>query len=458
MAIIIYNFLGTGRPKLTMELAGSGVTWPQGKIEYKGFAEARWSEDRGKQWSSWNVFDEKRNYYGNINLNCDGATASLGEYKKPEGQYYLTGFRLTQGDGPSNYALRVEGVFGVLDAPMATRALYPGTNQPIWLSTTKDGKIVNDHGNVVVLKGLARPSLEWNVNGQYLSASDIKTMRTWGANVIRVSLNQAFWLGSAPRESFGSYKQIVDAIIYCAIEQKMAVILDLHILKSTPGRAIQENMANQDSIGFWRDVARTYASFGTILFELYNEPNQVTHEQWLSGGGPPPPNVAGEGPYVGYQQLYDAVRGSGAKNLCIVAGTGWGYDLSFVNSDFRVQGTGIVYCSHPWWPRGMDSGLAGNFAGVLGKFPVIFTEFGCNDWDSYDEKKNHFYPAFYQHVLDYINANGFHYTGWGWWVESNPNRVGQPMPGLIGDWTGKAINGGVIIHDDLQKHPGTAIG
>ena len=146
---------------------------------------------------------------------------------------------------------------------------------------------MNDHGNVVVLKGLARPSLEWNVNGQYLSASDIKTMRTWGANVIRVSLNQAFWLGSAPRESFGSYKQIVDAIIYYAIEQKMAVILDLHILKSTPGRAIQENMANQDSIGFWRDVARTYASFGTILFELYNEPNQVTHEQWLSGGGPP---------------------------------------------------------------------------------------------------------------------------------------------------------------------------
>ena len=58
------------------------------------------------------------------------------------------------------------------------------------------------------------------------------------------------------------------------------------------------------------------------------------------------------------------------------------------------------------------------------------------------EKKNHFYPAFYQHVLDYINANGLHYTGWGWWVESNPNRVDQPMPGLIGDWTGKAINGG----------------
>jgi hypothetical protein len=433
MAITIYNSLGTGRPKLTMELAGSGVAWAQGKIEYKGFAEAKWSDDGTKQWSSWNVVDEKGNYYGNINLNCDGTNASLGNYTKPESQYYLTGFRLTRGEEQSAYYLTVEGVFGVLDAPLATPALYPGTNRPILLSTTNDGKIVNDHGNVVVLKGLARPSLEWDVNGQYLSSADIATMRTWGANVIRISLNQAFWLGSAPRESFGSYKQIVDAIIYYAIGQKMAVILDLHILKDVPrgGHAVQDNMANQDSVHFWEDIARTYANFGTVLFELYNEPNVITHEQWRCGGGPPPPpNVAGEGPYVGYQRLYDAVRGAGAKNLCIVAGTGWGYDLSFVSSDFGVRGTGIVYCAHPWWPRGMDSGLAGNLAGVLGKFPVIFTEFGCNDWDSYDEGKGHFYPAFYHHVLDYINANGFHYTGWGWWVESdNPNRVGQPMPG-----------------------------
>jgi hypothetical protein len=37
----------------------------------------------------------------------------------------------------------------VLDAPLATPALYPATNRPIWLSTTKDGKIANDQGNVV---------------------------------------------------------------------------------------------------------------------------------------------------------------------------------------------------------------------------------------------------------------------------------------------------------------------
>jgi hypothetical protein len=54
-------------------------------------------------------------------------------------------------------------------------------NRPIWLSTTKDGKIANDQGNVIVLKGLARPSLEWDVNGQYLNSLDIATMRSWVA-------------------------------------------------------------------------------------------------------------------------------------------------------------------------------------------------------------------------------------------------------------------------------------
>jgi hypothetical protein len=36
--------------------------------------------------------------------------------------------------------------------------------------------------------------------------------------------------------------------------------------------------------------------------------------------------------------------------------------------------------------------------------------------------------------------------------------LGQPMPGLIADWTGKPINGGVMTHDALRKHPGTALG
>jgi len=424
----------------------------------------------GEQWSGWNIFDERENYYGNVVLNCDGThKPTFVKYTKPKvnpdepDQYCLKGFHVKDAPFQNSYRLEVDEVFGVLNPTLAKPALYQGTNQPIWLST-KDGTIVNDKRNVVVLKGIARPSLEWNVNGQYLSSSDIATMSTkWSANVIRISLNQAFWLASAPRETFGSYKQIVDAMIYYAIQQKIAVILDLHIIKSVPpgGHAVPDNMANEDSIHFWQDIARTYATFGTVLFELYNEPKPaITQQQWLNGGGP---HVAGEGPYVGYQQLYEAVRGAGANNLCIVAGTDWGYDLSFVNDKFGVQGTGIVYCSHPWWPRGKDNSmLASNFKGVLGKFPVIFTEFGCNDWASYDKPSDHPYEDYYRQIIKYVNDNGIHYAAWGWWVENynkpHPPPPAQPMPGLLEDWTGNPSMGGVIIKDDLNDKPGRGIG
>lgn len=56
-----------------------------------------------------------------------------------------------------------------------------------------------------------------------------------------------------------------------------------------------------------------------------------------------------------------------------------------------------------------------------------------------------------------MNDNSFHYTAWGWWVESN-KPPDQPMPGLIADWTGKPINGGVIIQNDLKNNPGRGIG
>jgi hypothetical protein len=53
-----------------------------------------------------------------------------------------------------------------------------------------------------------------------------------------------------------------------------------------------------------------------------------------------------------------------------------------------------------------------------------------------------------------MDTNGFHYTGWAWWVDNN-----QPWwPTLIRDWkTGEPWNGGEHVHKDIRLHPGTPI-
>jgi hypothetical protein len=341
--------------------------------------------------------------------------------------------------------------------------------------STKGASIINDRGNEVRLKGLNRPSLEWNKQGQYLSPLDITTMRGWDANVIRIPLNREFWKPSASRETKGSYKQIVDAMIYYAIENDMAVILGLHWPT--------DYMATKEAIEFWQDIATTYKDFGTVLFDLFNEPwddpsgkIKITKEIWLSGG---------DG-YVGYQTLFDIVRNKvGANNLCLVGGLDYAYRLDFVNKDdngvvnkdgkgFGVKGTGLVYCSHPYNRKGIDPNVIDksplfkdNFAGVLDKFPVMFTEFGCTLPHEYDPVNNdgggdpicsggRIKPDFldyYKTVIGWVNTNHFHYTGWGWWVD----HCEPWFPPLIANFAGEPINGGVVVKEDLKNRPGKGL-
>ena len=194
-----------------------------------------------------------------------------------------------------------------------------------------------------------RPSLEWDSQGQNLSIDDIQKMHAWGANTIRLDLNQNYWFESGPVTLPGSYKQIINAIVYYAIENHMAVILDLHWTEN----GHQSNMANKDSLRFWKEVATDYKDFGTVIFELFNEPVNIDQNTWLNG----------DNQFSGYQQLYDTVRATKAANLIIANGLDYGYDLSFVNDTFKITGYNILYGSHPYNEKGNAnySGPGGNF-------------------------------------------------------------------------------------------------
>lgn len=447
------NYIGTGsNPNIHLELSANGPNWAPYNINYKSVGNVPWSTDSKNQWSSWNAKDENGNYYGTITLNSDGNTVTWSNYTSGSDGYYLDGVNFSYNSKAKYYQLTVQSIHqggngggGATDpfpdTPLATPAVYPNTTESVVLSVSGD-HIVNNEGKTIILKGVVRPSLEWNEQGQYLSAQDIKNMRTWGANVVRLDLNQNYWLASAPATTQGSYKQIINAIVYNAVQNDMAVILDLHW--TTNGS--QSPMANQDSITFWTQVAADYKDFGTVIFELFNEPESIDQDTWLNGNSQ----------YAGYQSLYNAVRATGAQNICIVNGLDYGYDLSFVNDNFRVAGTNIVYGSHPYNAKGSANygGQGGsfdnNFKGIMGKYPLIFTEFGVN--------QSSYFPTGYQTVyntdISYADQHGISYTGFAWWVDSaNPDT----FPDIIADWNGTPLNGGVMIHDDVVANPGTAL-
>ncbi len=326
---------------------------------------------------------------------------------------------------------------------------------------TDGNKLLGQDGNSIWIKGFARPSLEWSSTGQYLSVTDIENMKAFGANAIRLDLNASYWNSSQDESVAGSYRQIINAIVSVATKNNMLVILDYHW--ATSSGAGKMAPAGSTTTSFWSSVAQEYASFGNVLFELFNEPNGISDDQWLSG----------DSSWEGMQQMFDLVRTYAPNNILIIGGLDWGYDLSFLGADLKNCGSNkktcfvlesdgslaknVMYGTHPYkTPNGsykVDD-FVDNISGVKDLYPIVLTEFGDNNSKDYTTPfSSSNASAAYKTILEYVNEYGLHYTGFAWWIEGD-----QPsFPALIqGSWSNPScLNGGCYIQSDFQNSPGT---
>jgi len=280
--------------------------------------------------------------------------------------------------------------------------------------------------------GVDRPSLEFSPTGQMLNANDFRLMASWNANAVRVALNQDFWLEASPIHSAG-YPELVDQVVRWAEEAGMDVILDLHwsdagVLGSCTSMC-QQRMADSNSITFWSEVAARYKDDGRVLFELYNEPHDLTWTTWLSGG-----DTGAGWRAAGMQELYNAVRAAGADNLVIAGGLDFAYDLSGVQST-RIAGYNILYGTHPYNNSSskIPSAWDAHWGYLTKTDPVIITEFGDTACATmYDSQ-----------LLAYADAHTTSWTSWAWYVG------GCNFPSLITDWQGTPNAPGMVVKTAL---------
>jgi hypothetical protein len=302
--------------------------------------------------------------------------------------------------------------------------------------------------------GVDRPSMEWSATGENLSLRDFKLMgdgnypddptvapAAWHANIVRVALNQDWWLqddtsGNVNPNYAPGYAALVDQVVKWAEEADLDVMLDLHW--SDTGnfavKANQQDMADLHSLLFWEQVSARYQNDGRVLFELYNEPNTVTAEVWLHGG----PFTNGTTSYtvVGMQQLYDAIRATGANNLVVVGGLDWAYDLSFVSS-LPVVGYNILYATHPYnnSPEREPSDWDDYWGDLTTTKPVIVTEFG--------DESGACDPKWDETLIPYADRHNASWTAWAWYPG------GCQFPSLIVDWTGTPDAPGTVVKKAL---------
>ncbi|MBV9947483.1 MAG: cellulase family glycosylhydrolase, partial [Myxococcales bacterium] len=202
------------------------------------------------------------------------------------------------------------------------------------------------------------------------------------------------------------------------------------------GNSNQQQMADANSLAFWRQLADLFKGDGHVLFELYNEPHDISSDVWLHGG------LAGNTSYVGMQQLYDAVRGEGADNVVVVGGLQWAYNLGFVGPAQHVQGYNVMYATHPYLTSGNVPASWESSFGHLETTdfaPVIATEFGdssascTGSWD--------------QELIAFCDAHQASWTAWAWYPSD------CHFPALIRDWAGTPTLQGAVVKQSLGNYP-----
>lgn len=329
-----------------------------------------------------------------------------------------------------------------------TQPTYPANAPAVGPFSVSGNLIKNGNGQPFFVHGVDRPSLEWSCRGQSITgkagipASDFSTIRSsWHANAVRVPLNQDYWLSSTgAKVAVGSYCpnyiSTVKAVVAEIQANHMVAILDLHWSDrgSTMNQPGQQPMADANSVRFWHSVASTFGSDNGVMFELYNEPHSVSWSVWRNGG---PVTVNGNTyQAAGMQQLYDAVRSTGASNVVIAGGLKWAYDLTGVTNGYALSGSNIAYASHPYSFKSGTSPAAWEqyFGQVAQTHPVIATEFGtyATTVTPYDSA-----------ILRFFDSHGIGYTGWAWW------NGGPKFPSLIDNASGQCYLGGCAVQADI---------
>ena len=273
-------------------------------------------------------------------------------------------------------------------APAAAAA--QSGNAPLPLKVVGN-KILNPQGEPVWLRGVNTASLEWSSDGQGRILETVRTaIRDWHVNLIRLPLSQDRWFGKGPEQTDGgdAYRALIHQIVNICATNQCYVILDLHWSDCGEwGSNIgQHSMPDSNSVAFWKDCAPVYANQAAVLFDLYNEPHDVTWEVWLHGGiitdQPNHRQSAHPRTYeaVGLQLLLDTIRATGAKNVVIAGGLNWAYDFSGILAGRQLAdpaGDGVIYANHCYDDKN-DSVAAwlAKMEAAAAKLPVIVTEFG----------------------------------------------------------------------------------
>jgi endoglucanase len=235
--------------------------------------------------------------------------------------------------------------------------------------SVKDNKLVNAEGKTVVFRGLNASDPDNLERQGHWDKRYFAEMKNWGANLVRFPVHPTSWRKRGQEE----YLKLLDQGIAMAQEHGLYVVIDWHSIGNLRTEMYQNPMyetTRKETYEFWRAIARRYKDKPTVaFFELFNEPTLMNGElgkcswqQWKEM----------------MEEIIGIIRATGAKQIPLVAGFNWAYDLREVKEN-PIAAEGIAYVSHPYpqkRSKPWEKQWTEDWGFVAEKYPVMLTEIG----------------------------------------------------------------------------------
>jgi len=324
-------------------------------------------------------------------------------------------------------------------------------------------QIIDGAGHPLILKGAQIESPFNYIKGwqagqnpsKVLNSSVFQAMaQQWKMNALRLPISN--WIYALNPTA---YLNRLDPIVQEANSAGLYVILDLHD-DGQSGSPYGNNvdLPKTQSMTFWKAIAAHYVNDSMIMFDVFNEPKDTDWQTWLHGGG-----TVGGATIVGFQDMVDAIRSAGAKQIIIAepgsAGGGSPSDAGWATiGSNTINDPNIVYSLHTYSgimesPQQQDA----KWGPILNHHPIYYGEWALltNGYGAvgYDHCKNIPQNQADQIVNAFLNYMASRNASWTAW-EFTPYHLIQDystftpttldMPWTCGDINSRAGMGALV--------------
>jgi len=289
--------------------------------------------------------------------------------------------------------------------------------------TAKDGKLLDQNGEIVVLRGMSLFWSQWMP--QYYNAEAINWLvDDWNITIVRAAVGIARdgYLRNPEAE-----KQRLYAVIDAAIAKGIYVIVDWHDHNAVD----REEMA----VDFFREVATKYGKHPNIIYETYNEPlNTHTWEQIKKF----------------HTAVVKAIREIDPKNLIVLGSSSWSQNVDEASKDPLTGFENLAYSFHFYASdRGHQERLRAKADVAIANGLCIFvTEWGVSESNgngAFDQEKTDAW-------VKWMEENQLSWCVWSIADKAETSAALKPGAPGKGGWTEDQLSpGGKFIRSLIRK-------